>query len=120
MLVVPLLLVALALPRPPVAYVDTGSRHVQLTISSWCWESRCGAPIARARHVIRVRRGSDVVVRLQFVPTAVALNVGGRGARWTSSGERVTWRATRAGGLSLTVTGVRGFVTYVGRVVFRS
>ena len=109
----------LALARPPAAYVDTGATHVPLTISSWCWAARCGAPIARARRVIRVRRGTDVVIHLRFVPTSVALSVGGAPTPWTLAGYDVTWRARRAGGLSLTATGVRGFVTYVGRVAFR-
>ena len=114
-----LVLVVLALARPPAAYVDTGTAHVPLTISSWCWAARCGAPIARARRVIRVRHGAAVVVQLRFAPTSVALSVGGRRAPSTLAGSRVTWRATRAGGLSLTATGVRGFVTYVGRVAFK-
>jgi hypothetical protein len=119
-LVVPFLLVALTLARPPGATVDTGAARVPLTISSWCWASRCSAPIARARRVIRVKRGADVTIHLRFVPTSVSLSVGGRPAAWKRSGDDLTWHARRAGGLSLTVTGVRGFVTYVGRVVFRS
>jgi hypothetical protein len=116
--VLALALVALALARPPSAYVDTGSAHVPLTISSWCWAARCGAPIARARRVIRVHRGATLRVHLLFVPTGVALNVGGARTTSTTTGTDVKWKATRAGGLSLTATGEHGFVTYVGRVVF--
>jgi hypothetical protein len=112
--------VALALARPPTAYVDTGSAHVPLTISSWCWAAKCSAPIARARHVIPVRRGATLRIHLRFMPTAVALAVGGAHVAPTVHGGDLTWRATRAGGLSLTATGVRGFVTYVGRIVFRA
>jgi hypothetical protein len=119
MAVVPLVLVALTLARPPGATVDTGTARVPLTISSWCWASRCGAPIARARRVIRVKRGADVVIHLRFVPTSVSLSVGGRPTPWTLSGYDMTWRAKHAGGLSLTATGLHGFVTYVGRVVFK-
>jgi hypothetical protein len=43
----------------------------------------------------------------------VALAVGGTRIVTTIHGSDVTWRARRGGGLSLTATGVRGFVTYV-------
>ncbi|HEV2593553.1 MAG TPA: hypothetical protein VGU02_16840 [Gaiellaceae bacterium] len=115
----PLALVALALARPPVAYVDTGTKHVPLTISSWCWAAHCSAPIARARRVIQVHPGATLRIHLQFTPTAVSLNVGGAPAKWKLSGHDITWLPKHAGGLSLTATGVRGFVTYVGRVAFR-
>jgi hypothetical protein len=108
--------VALALSRPPVAYLDTGAAHVPLTISSWCWAAKCGAPIARSRRVATVRRGATVRVHLGFVPTQVALAVGGTRIVTTIHGSDVTWRARRGGGLSLTATGVPGFVTYVGRL----
>jgi hypothetical protein len=117
--VVPLVLVALTLARPPGAYAVTGAKHVPLTLSSWCWGARCSAPIARSQRVIATRRGATVRVHLRFVPTGVTLSVGGAPAGWRLNGTDVTWHATRAGGLSLTATGVRGFVTYVGRVVFR-
>jgi hypothetical protein len=116
--VLALALVALALARPPTAYVDTGSAHVPLTISSWCWAARCSAPIARARRAIRLHRGATVRIHLRFVPTGIALNVGGAATPWISVGTDVKWKATHAGGLSLTATGEHGFVTYVGRVVF--
>lgn len=109
-------LVALALVRPPAAYVDTGAAHVPLTISSWCWAARCGAPIARARHVAHVARGATVRIELKFAPTQVRLAVDGAKVTPTVRGRELAWRATRGGGLSLTATGVRGFVTYVGRV----
>jgi hypothetical protein len=108
--------VALALSRPPAAYVDTGAAHVPLAISSWCWAAKCGAPIARSRRVATVRRGATVRIHLGFAPTQVALAVGGTRIKATIKGTDVTWRARRAGGLSLTATGVRGFVTYVGRL----
>jgi hypothetical protein len=69
--------VALALTRPPAAYLDTGAKHVPLTISSWCLAARCGAPIARARRVASVRRGATVRVHLAYAPTQVALAVSG-------------------------------------------
>jgi len=118
--VLTLAVVVLALVRPPAAYADNGSAHVPLTISSWCWAAHCSAPIARARHVIPVRRGATLRIHLQFAPTAVALAVGGVRVVPAVRGTELTWHAKRAGGLSLTATGVRGFVTYVGRVVFRS
>ncbi len=117
---VPVLLVALALAHPPGAYAVAGSKHVPLTISSWCWGARCSAPIARAQRVISVQRGAMIRVHLRFVPTGVALSVGGARVDWRLNGTDVTWKAMHAGGLSLTATGVRGFVTYVGRVAYVS
>jgi hypothetical protein len=110
---------ALALSRPPAAYVDTGAANVPLTISSWCWAAHCGAPIARSRRVATVSRGATVHIHLGFVPTQVALAVGGSRVATTIHGADVMWRARRGGGLSLTATGVRGFVTYVGRLGLR-
>jgi hypothetical protein len=107
---------ALALIRPPAAYVDTGAAHVPLAISSWCWAARCSAPIAATQKVARVRRGAIVRIHLGFVPTQTVLAVGGARVKPTISGSELSWRASRGGGLSLTATGVRGFVTYVGRV----
>jgi hypothetical protein len=117
--VLTLALVVLTLARPPAAVADTGAARVPLTISSWCWEARCGAPIARARRVITIRRGAVLVVRLRFAPTAVALAVGGVRVAPAVHGATVSWRVKRAGGLSLTATGERGFVTYVGRIALR-
>jgi hypothetical protein len=110
---------ALALVRPPAAYLDTGAARVPLTISSWCWEARCGAPIAASRRVAVVGRRATVRIVLGFAPTDVHLFVGGVRVKPSLSGRELTWRAARAGGLSLTATGVRGFVTYVGRLSFR-
>jgi hypothetical protein len=111
--------VALALSRPPAAYLDTGAKHVPLTISSWCLGARCGAPIAAARRVAAVRRGAPVRIHLAYAPTEVALAVGGVRVVPKVRGTDLTWRATRGGGLSLTATGVSGFVTYVGRLALR-
>ena len=111
--------VALALTRPPAAYLDTGATHVPLTISTWCLAARCGAPIARARRVATVRRGATVRIHLAYAPTEVALAVGGVRVAPKVHGTDLTWRATRGGGLSLTATGVSGFVTYVGRLALR-
>jgi hypothetical protein len=110
---------ALALTGPPSAYVDTGTTHVPLTISSWCWAARCGAPIARARRVAIVKHGATVRIELGFAPTQVHLAVGAAQVKPTLRGRELTWRARSGGGLSLTATGVRGFVTYVGRVALR-
>jgi hypothetical protein len=111
--------VALALAKPPAAYLDTGVTHVPLTISSWCWAAKCGAPIAASRRVAAVHRGTTVHIHLGFAPTQVSLAVGGARIKPTLHGSDVTWRATRGGGLSMTATGVRGFVTYVGRLALR-
>jgi hypothetical protein len=114
-----LAVLALVLFRPPAAYVDTGTSHVPLAVSSWCWAARCGAPIARSRHIAYVRRGATGRIELGFAPTQVQLTIGGTRAVTLLRGQEVTWRAKRGGGLSLTATGVHGFVTYVGRIALR-
>jgi len=89
---------------------------VPLTVSSWCWAARCGAPIARSRRTVVATRGATIRISLGFAPTQVHLAVGGAAVGSSLRGEILTWRARRAGGISLTATGVHGFVTYVGRL----
>ncbi len=108
-----------AIARPPRAYLDTGARRVPLTVSSWCWAARCGAPIARARGTASAATGATLRIELAFAPTEVRLAIGGTRVRTSVRGDVVEWRATRGGGLSMTATGVRGFVTYVGRLSLR-
>jgi len=105
--------------RPPAAYLDAGTARVPLTISSWCWAARCGAPIARSRHTAVASRGTVVRIELAFAPTQVRLVVGGAPVKVTVRRGVLSWRVTRGGGISLTATGVRGFVTYVGRLALR-
>lgn len=105
--------------RPPAAYLDAGRARVPLTISSWCWAARCGAPIARSRHSAVTTRGAVVRIELAFAPTQVRLVVGGTPVKVTVRRDVLSWRAARGGGISLTATGVRGFVTYVGRLAVR-
>lgn len=119
-LVLALVALSFALAGPPAAYVDTGTTHVPLAISGWCWASRCGAPIASSRRVATVARGATVKIELRYVPTQVRLFVDGSRVKPAVAGRQLSWRATRGGGLSLTATGVQGFVTYVGRLALRS
>jgi hypothetical protein len=37
----------------------------------------------------------------------------------TTSGREITWRATRAGGMTINVTSAQGWVIYVGRLKLR-
>jgi hypothetical protein len=104
--------VALALAGPPPATVD-GQR---LAVSSWCWGTHCGAPIAASARTVRVARGSTIRVELTYEPTRVQLEVGGTPVRAAAAGHEVSWRATRAGGITLKVTSARGWVTYVARL----
>jgi hypothetical protein len=114
-----LLALVLGLVRPPTAYIDTGKVHVPLAISSWCWRERCGAPLAKARHIAYVSRNATVHLRLAFVPTEIQLAIGSTRVRSTVAVNEVRWRATRGGAVTLTATGVHGFVTYVGRLAIR-
>jgi hypothetical protein len=112
-------LATLALAAPPKAALDTGAAQVPLAISSWCWRSRCGAPIARSTRTAVVPAGTPVTVELAFVPSRVHLAVAGKPLAVATRGRLVSWRARRGGGLTLTVTGGRGWVTYVGRIRLR-
>jgi hypothetical protein len=107
---------AVSLARPPAAYLVTGRGRVPLAISSWCWAARCGAPIAASRRVAVAPRGTTVRIQLAFAPTQVRLEIGGVAVKPSLRGVDLTWRVNRGGGISLTATGVRGFVTYVGRL----
>jgi hypothetical protein len=114
--VLAVLALAIALAGPPAAFVDTGAAHVPLAVSSWCQAGRCGAPIARARHVATAQRGQLVRCVLGFSPTRVRVNVGGAPAPAVAHGGVVEWRATRSGGITLTAASPKLWVTYVGRL----
>lgn len=120
-MVVPLvvLLLGVARPHPPPAYVSVGSAHVPLAISSWCWGSRCGAPIAASRRNVRARRGSTVRVVLAFEPTQVQVSVAGRRQLVSTHNDELSWRATRSGGITINAVSTSGFVIYVGRLIVR-
>ena len=110
------LVAALALAGPPKATLVSGPTRARLAVSSWCWGARCGAPIAASTKPVIVARGSLVTIELGFVPRHARIAVGGIRATVETSGRVVSWRARRGGGLTVHVTGPRGWVTYVGRI----
>lgn len=112
-----LALLTLSLARPPAAYVEPG--HVRLAVSSWCWGAHCGAPIAASGKSAVVSRGTLVTVAFAFPPATVRVGIGGAGVTVLRRGKLVSWHASRAGGMTINVTGSGGFVTYVGRLVVR-
>src|SRR5438046_3455375 len=99
------LLVALALTAPPKAWLDTGSARVPLAVSSWCWGTHCGAPIAASTKTVTVKRGATVHLDLSFAPTRVAVDIGGAPVKATFKGRMVSWRVARGGGVSINVGG---------------
>jgi hypothetical protein len=111
------LLVAAA--QPPAAYVDTGTAHVPLAITSWCWDARCGAPLGQARRRVVVTRGAPVRVELKIDPLETTVSVGGGPAKPTTRGREVSWTATRGGGLTVYVKYRRGWVIYSARLALR-
>jgi hypothetical protein len=112
-----LALLTLGLARPPAAYVEPG--HVRLAVSSWCWRSRCGAPIAAYGKPVVLRRGTRVTVAFAFPPATVRVGIAGSEVAVLRHGKEISWRASRAGGMTINVTGSGGFVAYVGRLVVR-
>ena len=117
--VLALAVLLLGAAAPPAAYVDTGSSHVPLGITSWCWDARCGAPLGSTGRRVLVARGTPVHVELKFEPVAVTVNVAGGRVKPTAHGREVTWTATRAGGLTLNVKYLRGWVIYSARLALR-
>src|SRR6266487_6368483 len=103
--------ILLATVKPPTAYADPG--HVRLAVSSWCWSTRCGAPIAASGKPIVARRGSLIRVRFSVVPTTVRVAVSGKTLVVLRSGSVISWRARRMGGMTINVTFAKGFVAYV-------
>jgi hypothetical protein len=111
-----LLLVAAA---PPAAYVDTGTVHVPLGITSWCWDARCGAPLGSTGRRVLVSRGAPVRVELKFEAVEATVNIAGGPTKPTTHGREVSWTATRGGGLTVYVKYKRGWVIYSARLAVR-
>jgi hypothetical protein len=113
----PLLVVLAATVRPPAAYGEPG--HVRLAVSSWCWGTSCGAPIAASGKPVVVHRGSTVTVDFAVAPTAVRVAVSGASVSVVRHGTTISWTAKRMGGMTINATFKKGFVAYVGRLVVR-
>ena len=113
------LLAAVLLAGPPKAFLHAGSAQVRLAVSSWCWRNRCGAPIAASKKVVVAQRSSVVSVELTFTPKSARVEIAGRPVTVAVHGHQVTWPAARGGGVTVTVTSSRGWVTYVGRLRVR-
>ena len=107
----------LAAGRPPAAYGEPG--HVRLAVSSWCWGTACGAPIAASGKPLVVRRGATITIVFAVVPTRVRVAVSGAPVKFTRRGSSIFWTARRMGGMTVNATFPKGFVSYVGRVVVR-
>jgi len=113
---VALLIAAVA---PPAAYVDTGSAHVPLAITSWCWDAHCGAPLGPSSRRAFVRRGATLRLEVKFDALDANVSVGGAPVRASARGREVTWTATHTGGLTAYVKYRRGWVIYTARLAFR-
>jgi len=107
-------------PGPPRAYLDTGSKHVPLTVVSWCWDTKCGAPFIASQHTAVIARGALGRVLFAFAPSSVHVAIGGVRTPVALSGSEISWRATRGGGTTIQVAAKRGWVTYVTRIRLRS
>jgi hypothetical protein len=115
--VLALLALMLTMTRPPAAYGEPG--HVRLAVSSWCWGSACGAPIAASGKPVVVRRGATITIGFAATPTTVRVAVSGAPIKFTRRGSIVSWPAKRMGGMTVNATFRRGFVAYVGRLVVK-
>src|SRR5689334_10872421 len=107
----------------------TTGRH-RLALSSYCWMSKgagiCADSIAPhckgpgSAPVIEIRRGERVRFEIGFSPRTVSLAVGGRKARPLATNRNPTWRADRAGALSLFADAkTNGDASYVACIAFR-
>src|SRR5438270_6660067 len=104
---------------PPSAYVDTGAARVPHAITSWCWDSRCGAPLGPSTRRAFVRRGATVRLEVKYEALDANVSVGGAPTRATARGREVTWTATHTGGLTAYVKYRRGWVIYTCRLAFK-
>ena len=101
---------------PPPATLVTSAARAPLAISSWCWGTKCGAPIAASKGLAVAKLGETVRVELKFVPAAARVDVGGVRMRVTRRGRELSWIVRRGGGVAIRVTSPRGWVSYVGRL----
>jgi hypothetical protein len=115
--VVALVALLLGVVKPPAAFGAPG--HVRLAVSSWCWGTHCGAPIAASGRPIVVHRGGLVTVTFAVKPTRVRVAVSGAPITVVSSGSTTSWRPKRMGGMTINVTYRKGFAAYVGRLVIK-
>lgn len=115
MLVLAALLIGAA-ARPPAAYVDTATARVPLAITSWCWDTRCGAPLGSSPRRIAVARGALVHIELKLDATSASVTIGGAPAKATLHGREVSFTAGRGGGLTALVHFRRGWVLYSARL----
>jgi hypothetical protein len=119
MLALAALVASIAAVHPPAAYVASGPTRIPLAIASWCWDARCGAPLAHAPRRVSVARGALVHVELLLVPTDATITVGGVPAQETVRGREVTFPAIRTGGITAVVHYRRGWVVYSARLAVR-
>jgi hypothetical protein len=103
--------------KPPAAYGEPG--HIRLAVSSWCWGTTCGAPIAASGKPVVVHRGSTISIGFAAVPTSVRVAVSGAPIKFTRRGSTIYWPAKRMGGMTINATFRKGFVAYVGRLVVK-
>jgi hypothetical protein len=122
---------AVALGKPPAAWVVTSGGRVQLGYSSYCWITKrrsvcadfiaphCGKGPGSAP-VVRVRRGERVRFELGFAPRSVSLSVGRGATHKLAATRHPTWRATQSGPLALFADAkANGDAGYVACIVFR-
>ncbi len=102
-----LVALALAAPSPPRATIETPAGNLPLTVVSWCWRTHCGAPFTASTKTAVVHRGALARVRFAFVPKSVHVAVGGVPTTVATSGTEISWRATRAGGVTIQVDRLR-------------
>lgn len=114
---VALVVLLLGAVKPPAAIAAPG--HVRLAVSSWCWGTHCGAPIAASGRPIVVKRGALVTVSFAVAPTKVRVAVSGAPVAVVTRGSTISWRPKRMGGMTINVTYRRGFAAYVGRLVIK-
>ena len=121
---------AVAIGKPPPAWVVTSGGRVQLGYSSSCWttgqQSSCAdfaAPHCRgpgAAPVVRVRRGELLRFELGFAPRTVSVSLGRGKTHKLAAVRHPSWRATQAGALILFADAkTNGDASYAACIVFR-
>jgi hypothetical protein len=111
---------------PPPAWIESPARSAWLALGSYCWASggvgKCADMVAPQSRtdlpIVRVARGRTLRVHVGFRAKSLSVSVGGRvvPARLSSNRRIVSWRATRAGVLTVFARPASGDASYHARL----
>jgi hypothetical protein len=110
---------------PPPAWIETRARAAWLFYDTYCWQTACVDMIPPQTRpglpLFTVSRGVAIRVHLGFAAKSASVSVDRRPIRSTLTGARriVSWRAGRAGILTVSARASVGDASYVARLRVR-